>query len=79
MQRDRPRGHGGCRGSRCIDTAISKTVNVPADYPYEDFKDLYLQAWKAGLKGLATFRPNPVTGSVLSVEDAPAAVAHIGR
>jgi ribonucleoside-diphosphate reductase alpha chain len=54
----------------CIDTAISKTVNVPADYPYADFKDLYLQAWQAGIKGLATFRPNPVTGSVLSVEDA---------
>jgi ribonucleoside-diphosphate reductase alpha chain len=55
-----------------VDSAISKTVNVPADYPYEDFKDLYLQAWKAGLKGLATYRPNSVLGSVLSV-DAPAA------
>ncbi|MFZ5659266.1 MAG: adenosylcobalamin-dependent ribonucleoside-diphosphate reductase [Pseudomonadota bacterium] len=50
----------------CIDAAVSKTVNVPADYPYEDFKDLYLQAWQAGLKGLATFRPNPITGAVLS-------------
>ncbi len=48
-----------------IDTSISKTVNVPADYPYDDFKDLYLQAWKAGLKGLATYRPNTVIGSVL--------------
>jgi ribonucleoside-diphosphate reductase alpha chain len=56
-----------------IDTAISKTVNVPADYPYEDFQDLYLQAWRAGLKGLATYRPNAVLGSVLSV--APAAAA----
>ena len=52
----------------CIDTAISKTVNVPADYPYEQFKELYLQAWKAGIKGLATFRPNDVTGSVLSID-----------
>ena len=60
----------------CIDTAISKTVNVPADYPYADFKDLYLQAWQAGIKGLATFRPNLVTGAVLSVEDAPAAASH---
>ncbi|MEW6098457.1 MAG: adenosylcobalamin-dependent ribonucleoside-diphosphate reductase [Pseudomonadota bacterium] len=51
-----------------IDTAISKTVNVPEDYPYDDFKDLYLQAWKSGLKGLATYRPNKVLGSVLSVE-----------
>jgi ribonucleoside-diphosphate reductase alpha chain len=50
-----------------IDTSISKTVNVPADYPFEDFKDLYTEAWKAGLKGLATYRPNSVLGSVLSV------------
>jgi ribonucleoside-diphosphate reductase alpha chain len=50
-----------------IDTSISKTVNVPADYPYEDFKDLYTEAWKAGLKGIATYRPNSVLGSVLSV------------
>ncbi len=53
-----------------VDTSISKTVNVPADYPYEDFQDLYMQAWKAGLKGLATYRPNSVLGSVLSVEPA---------
>ena len=53
-----------------IDTSISKTVNVPAEYPYEDFQDLYMQAWKAGLKGLATYRPNSVLGSVLSVEPA---------
>jgi ribonucleoside-diphosphate reductase alpha chain len=51
-----------------IDTSISKTVNVPADYPYADFQDLYTQAWKSGLKGLATYRPNSVLGSVLSVE-----------
>ena len=51
----------------CIDTAISKTVNVPADYPYADFQHLYLDAWESGLKGLATYRPNSVLGSVLSV------------
>jgi ribonucleoside-diphosphate reductase alpha chain len=51
-----------------VDTAISKTVNVPADYPYADFQDLYLRAWTSGLKGLATYRPNAVLGSVLSVE-----------
>ena len=50
-----------------VDGAISKTVNVPADYPFDDFKDLYTEAWRAGLKGLATYRPNAVTGSVLSV------------
>ena len=53
-----------------IDTSISKTVNVPADYPYDDFKDLYAKAWKARLKGLATYRPNAIVGSVL--EAAPA-------
>jgi ribonucleoside-diphosphate reductase alpha chain len=51
-----------------IDTSISKTVNVPEDYPYGEFKDLYLVAWKSGLKGLATYRPNKVLGSVLSVD-----------
>ncbi|OGA58327.1 MAG: ribonucleoside-diphosphate reductase, adenosylcobalamin-dependent, partial [Betaproteobacteria bacterium RIFCSPLOWO2_12_FULL_67_28] len=54
-----------------VDTSISKTVNVPEDYPYDDFKDLYFAAWKSGLKGLATYRPNKVLGSVLSV-DTPA-------
>ncbi len=53
-----------------IDTSISKTVNVPADYPYEDFQGLYMSAWKSGLKGLATYRPNNVLGAVLSVEPA---------
>ena len=54
-----------------VDSAISKTVNVPADYPYEDFKDLYLEAWRSGLKGITTYRPNAVLGSVLSVTPAP--------
>jgi ribonucleoside-diphosphate reductase alpha chain len=53
-----------------IDSSISKTVNVPADYPFEAFRGLYMQAWKAGLKGLATYRPNAVTGAVLSVDAA---------
>ncbi|WP_418315582.1 adenosylcobalamin-dependent ribonucleoside-diphosphate reductase [Piscinibacter sakaiensis] len=57
-----------------IDTSISKTVNVPADYPYEQFQNLYLDAWQSGLKGLATYRPNSVLGSVLSVTQ-PAAGA----
>lgn len=54
-----------------IDTAISKTVNIPADYPFEDFKDLYLQAHKAKLKGLATYRPNSILGAVLATTPAP--------
>ena len=51
-----------------IDTSISKTVNVPVDYPYGEFEDLYMSAWRAGLKGLATYRPNSVLGSVLSLD-----------
>ena len=58
-----------------IDTAISKTVNVPVDYPYEDFQNLYMQAWLDGLKGLATYRPNSILGSVLSVTPAATAAA----
>lgn len=51
-----------------IDSAISKTVNVAEDYPYEEFESLYLDAWRAGLKGLATYRPSKVRGAVLSVK-----------
>ena len=50
-----------------VDTAISKTVNVAEDYPYDSFKDLYRIAWKHGLKGITTYRPNSVVGSVLEV------------
>lgn len=42
-----------------IDSSISKTANVPTDYPYEDFKSIYLYAWEQGLKGCTTFRFNP--------------------
>ena len=58
-----------------IDTAISKTVNVPADYPYADFQNLYMEAWQSGLKGLATYRPNSILGSVLSVTPSTAPAA----
>ena len=42
-----------------IDSSISKTANVPTDYPFEDFKDIYLYAYDQGLKGCTTFRFNP--------------------
>jgi ribonucleoside-diphosphate reductase alpha chain len=58
-----------------VDTAISKTVNVPVDYPFEAFKDLYFEAWKAGLKGIATYRPNSLLGAVLEVAPVAAPVA----
>lgn len=61
-----------------IDGSISKTVNVAADYPYEGFKALYLEAWSAGLKGLATYRPNAIRGAVLEAR-APAAQAGPAR
>ena len=61
-----------------VDTAISKTVNVPADYPYDDFKNLYQQAWNARLKGLATYRPNAILGSVLHVTPTENASAPVG-
>jgi len=50
-----------------VDTAISKTVNVAENYPFAQFEDLYLEAWKSGLKGLTTYRPNRVVGAVLEV------------
>ena len=55
-----------------VDTSISKTVNIPADYPYEDFKNLYELAWTSRLKGLATYRPNSILGAVLEVPAAEA-------
>lgn len=42
-----------------VDSSISKTANVPTDYPYEDFKDIYMYAYEKGLKGCTTFRFNP--------------------
>ncbi|HEX19901.1 MAG TPA: adenosylcobalamin-dependent ribonucleoside-diphosphate reductase [Acidiferrobacteraceae bacterium] len=42
-----------------IDSSISKTANVPTDYPFEDFKDIYMYAYEKGLKGCTTFRFNP--------------------
>jgi ribonucleoside-diphosphate reductase alpha chain len=52
-----------------IDSAISKTINVPAAISFEDFAHVYLEAYESGCKGCTTYRPNDVTGSVLSVEE----------
>lgn len=52
-----------------IDSAISKTINIPVDYPFEQFAEVYHKAWKAGLKGCTAFRPNDVTGSILTAQD----------
>jgi ribonucleoside-diphosphate reductase alpha chain len=55
-----------------VDNAISKTVNVPVNTPFEAFRSIYENAYARGLKGCTTFRPNPVTGEVLVTEPAPA-------
>jgi ribonucleoside-diphosphate reductase alpha chain len=52
-----------------IDSSISKTINVPADIAFSTFKDVYLKAYDMGCKGCTTYRPNDVTGSVLSVRE----------
>jgi len=52
-----------------VDSAVSKTVNVPAEFGFDAFEDLYRTAYRLGLKGCTTFRPNAVTGSVLGDGD----------
>ncbi|MEM9969314.1 MAG: adenosylcobalamin-dependent ribonucleoside-diphosphate reductase [Pseudomonadota bacterium] len=54
---------------RWVDSSISKTINCPEDISFEAFKDVYMEAWDSGCKGCTTYRPNDVTGSVLSVSE----------
>jgi ribonucleoside-diphosphate reductase alpha chain len=54
-----------------VDSSISKTINCPEDIAFDDFQDVYRDAYERGCKGLTTYRPNAVTGSVLSVQPAP--------
>ncbi len=49
-----------------VDSSISKTINVPAEFAFEQFKDIYGQAYALGCKGCTTYRPNEVTGAVLA-------------
>lgn len=58
-----------------IDSSISKTVNCPEDIDFEAFADIYVEGYHLGCKGLTTYRPNAVTGSVLSVGEGPKADA----
>ena len=57
---------------RHVDSAISKTVNVPADISFAEFQEVYLDAYRSGCKGCTTYRPNAITGSVLAVKEAEA-------
>lgn len=59
-----------------VDNSISKTINVPEQCPFDEFKQIYDMAYDMGLKGCTTFRPNPVTGTVLSEESAGAEAPH---
>ncbi len=63
-----PRAHLEMQAAlqRHVDSSISKTINCPADISFEAFKDVYLEAYALGLKGCTTYRPNAVTGAVLS-------------
>jgi ribonucleoside-diphosphate reductase alpha chain len=59
-----------------VDNSISKTINVPRDCPFSDFRNVYGLAYDSGLKGCTTFRPNPVTGTVLTEEADGAQAPH---
>jgi ribonucleoside-diphosphate reductase alpha chain len=59
-----------------VDNAISKTINIPADFAIAEYQSVFEQAYHLGLKGCTAFRPNPVTGSVLSAEEGGRAHPH---
>jgi len=61
-----------------VDNAISKTINIPADYSFDEFRTLYEQAYDMGMKGCTTFRSNPVTGEILTMTEgrAPDTLSH---
>ncbi len=60
---------------RWVDSSISKTINCPVDISFDDFKQVYMAAWDQGCKGCTTYRPNDVTGSVLTVSEKSASPA----
>lgn len=62
-----------------IDSSISKTINCPEDIGFDDFQDVYMQAYETGCKGCTTYRPNDVTGSVLSVSESSEAAPEVDQ
>lgn len=68
-----PEAHLAMTGvvQKWVDSSISKTINLPENISFEDFKSVYLTAYELGCKGCTTYRPNAITGSVLSVTEAP--------
>jgi ribonucleoside-diphosphate reductase alpha chain len=72
-QRLVPRDHVVMQAAvqKYVDSSISKTINVPVDIAFDDFKDVYTLAYELGCKGCTTYRPNVVTGAVLQVKKEP--------
>jgi ribonucleoside-diphosphate reductase alpha chain len=68
----RPRDHVVMQAAvqKYVDSSISKTINVPVDISFEEFKDVYSLAYERGCKGCTTYRPNEITGAVLKVKEA---------
>jgi ribonucleoside-diphosphate reductase alpha chain len=62
-----------------VDSSISKTINCPADIPFDAFQEVYMAAWDQGCKGCTTYRPNAVTGSVLAVAESQSKPASSGE
>jgi len=58
-----------------VDSSISKTINLPAEISFDDFRHVYIKAYESGCKGCTTYRPNAVRGAVLDVSSLPASVA----
>lgn len=52
-----------------VDSSISKTVNVPEDIPFDEFTSVYMEAYDTGCKGCTTYRPNDITGSILTIDE----------
>ncbi len=76
-----PRDHVAMQAAaqEWVDSSISKTINCPEDISFEEFKDVYLAAWDLGCKGCTTYRPNDVTGSVLTVSEKAEAAPEADR
>ncbi|MFW5954485.1 MAG: adenosylcobalamin-dependent ribonucleoside-diphosphate reductase [Guyparkeria sp.] len=76
-----PEAHLGMQAALqpLVDSAISKTINVPEDLPFERFEAIYRRAHALGLKGCTTFRPNPVTGAVLEATETATPCCDIER
>lgn len=52
-----------------VDMSVSKTINVPTDYPYDKCKDIYIECWRSGIKGCTIFRPNKIRKGILLTRD----------